>query len=109
MGSISTCCASGWSGKAHALRCNPNAGHGSAESLPNDVDTVPQFLPVAVAPEPVTNQAEIEASAAIPKASGTIQIRLGDARIEIKGIVEHEAPQRVMDCPRQHDHAATPS
>lgn len=77
------------------------------ESLPNDAATAAQFLPVALAPAPVTKQEEIEASAAIPKATGMIQIHLGDARIEIKGIVESEALQRVLDCLRREDHAAT--
>lgn len=75
------------------------------ESLPSDAATAAQFFPVALAP--VTKQEEIEASAAIPKATVTIQIHLGDARIEIRGIVESEALQRVLDCLRREDHAAT--
>jgi len=77
------------------------------ESVPNDAATAAQFLPVALAPAPVTKQEGIEASAAMPKATGTIQIHLADARIEIRGIVESEALQRVLDCLRREDHAAT--
>ncbi len=77
------------------------------ESLPIDAATAAKSLPVALAPELVTRQQEIAASAVTRKATGTSHIHLGDARIEIIGNVKSKALQRVLNCLRREDQPAT--
>ena len=53
-----------------------------------------QFLAVELAPVPAV-------PAPVISALGTISIQLGEARIDIGGVVEREALRRVIDCLRE--------
>jgi len=71
------------------------------DATARDAATVPQFLPIAVTAEPVTNQADAARRSATANTSGRIEIELGDARIALNGVVDCVALQRVIDCLRQ--------
>ena len=53
-----------------------------------------RFLAVELAPAPAV-------PAPVMSAPGTISIQLGEARIDIGGVVEREALRRVIDCLRE--------
>lgn len=53
-----------------------------------------QFLAVKLAPAPTVPTPVISAP-------GTISIQLGEARIDVGGVVEREALRRVIDCLRE--------
>ncbi len=67
--------------------------------------TAAQFFSVELAPtppEPAISRVVRPAAAAVPVATpGTISIQLGEARIDIGGVVEREALRRVIDCLRE--------
>jgi transposase len=72
-------------------------GHAATRSPASTSSHAAQFLAVELAPAP--------AAPAVPvpdiSAPGTISIQLGEARIDIGGVVEREALRRVIDCLRE--------
>jgi transposase len=69
-------------------------GRAAARSPASMSTHAAQFLAVELAPAPA-------APAHVISAPGTISIQLGEARIEIGGVVEREALRRVIDCLRE--------
>ena len=68
--------------------------HAAATSPASKSTHAAQFLAVELAPAPAV-------PAPVISAPGTISIQLGEARIDIGGVVEREALRRVIDCLRQ--------
>ena len=62
-----------------------------------------QFLAVELAPAP----APPAVPAPVISAPGTISIQIGEARIDIGGVVEREALRRVIDCLRESTDVAS--
>ena len=72
----------------------------AAASPPASMSTqAAQFLAVELAP--VQAPAPPAVPAPVISAPGTISIQLGEARIDIGGVVEREALRRVIDCLRE--------
>ena len=69
-------------------------GHAAARSPASMSTQAAQFLAVELAPAPAV-------PAPVMSAPGTISIQLGEARIDIGGVVEREALRRVIDCLRE--------
>lgn len=69
-------------------------GHAAARSHASMSTHTAQFLAVELAPTPAV-------PAPVISAPGTISIQLGEARIDIGGVVEREALRRVIDCLRE--------
>ena len=69
-------------------------GHAAARSPASKSTHAAQFLAVELAPAPAV-------PAPVISAPGTISIQLGEARIDIGGVVEREALRRVIDCLRE--------
>jgi hypothetical protein len=74
----------------------PAVGHAAARSAASTSTHAAQFLAVELAPAP----APPAVPAPVNSAPGTISIHLGEARIDIGGVVEGEALRRVIDCLR---------
>ena len=69
-------------------------GHAAARSPASMSTHAAQFLAVELAPAPTV-------STPVISAPGTISIQLGEARIDVGGVVECEALRRVIDCLRE--------
>ena len=69
-------------------------GHAAARSPASMSTNAAQFISVELAPAPALPVPVISAP-------GTISIQLGEARIDIGGVVEREALRRVIDCLRE--------
>lgn len=83
-------------------------GHVAVRSRAAVSTSATQFIAVALAPTPaapailpVVRSVAAPASAPGISAPGTISIQLGDVRIDVCGVVEHEALRRVIDCLRE--------
>lgn len=69
-------------------------GDAAARSPASTSTHAAQFLAVELAPAPAV-------PAPVISAPGTISIQIGEARIDIGGVVEREALRRVIDCLRE--------
>ena len=78
---------------------SPAVGHAAARSPASMSTQAAQFLAVELAP--VQAPAPPAVPAPVISAPGTISIQLGEARIDIGGVVEREALRRVIDCLRE--------
>ena len=75
-------------------------GHVAVRSRAAVSTSATQFIAVALAPTPAA-PAPAPAPAPGISAPGTISIQLGEVRIDVCGVVEHEALRRVIDCLRE--------
>jgi transposase len=80
-------------------------GHAAARSPASMSTHAAQFLAVELAPA----SAPPAVPAPVISAPGTISIQIGEARIDIGGVVEREALRRVIDCLRESTDVASVS
>lgn len=76
-------------------------GHAAARSCASMSPPAAQFLAVELAPAPAPAPAPPAVPVPVISAPGTISIQIGEARIDIDGVVEREALRRVIDCLRE--------